>query len=294
MTARLSALTDITLDVGGISISLLSDDKVRVKIPDAYEAFRTAAEPEVLLRFHTGSMPAIPAGRPVFDSGTFWCLVQDPGRWIVCLGSRNSSGKPYRMAVLKTDLLSGDIHQSANRADDGRVTFPLGYPMAEILMIGLLSRGRGVLLHACGVADGGRGLVFAGTSGAGKSTLARLWASQEGAEVLSDDRVIVRKEGGCFMVYGTPFHGDARLASPQGVPLECIYLIDHAPKNRLSPMEPLDVASRLLVRSFPTFWDAEGMAFTVGLLGNLAQTVPCHELGFVPDDRVVDFVRCLR
>jgi hypothetical protein len=285
---------DITLDIGDIFISLLSDDEVRVEIPDIYEAFRRAAEPEVLLHFHAGSMPALPAGNPVFDSGTFWCLFQDSGRWIVCLGSRNSSGKPYRVAVLKPDLLSGDIHQPNLLADDGRLAFPLGYPMAEILMIGLLSRGRGVLLHACGVADGGRGLVFAGTSGAGKSTLARLWASRTGAEVLSDDRVIVRKKGGRFMVYGTPFHGDAHLASPRGVPLECIYLIDHAPKNRLAPLDPLDAASRLLVRSFPTFWDAEGMAFTVGLLGELARRVPCYELGFVPDDRVVDFVRCLR
>jgi hypothetical protein len=161
-------------------------------------------------------------------------------------------------------------------------------------MIGLLCKGRGVLLHACGVAHDGQGLVFAGTSGAGKSTLARLWADQKDVEVLSDDRVIVREQGGRFMVYGTPFHGDARLASPEGVPLERIYLIDHAPKNRLAPLDPLDAASRLLVRSFPTFWDAEGMAFTTGLLGKLAQRVPCHELGFAPDGRIVDFVRCLR
>jgi hypothetical protein len=166
--------------------------------------------------------------------------------------------------------------------------------MTEILMVNLLSRGRGVLLHACGVATiGGRGHLFVGVSGAGKSTLANLWRRRSDVVVLSDDRVIVRRRGEEFWAHGTPWHGDAKLASPVAVPLERIYVIEHAEENRAVPLKPVDAASRLLVRAFPTYWDAEGMAFTLQLLGQLSQAVPCYELGFVPDQSVIDFVGSL-
>jgi hypothetical protein len=160
-------------------------------------------------------------------------------------------------------------------------------------MVNLLSRGRGVLLHAMGVSDRGRGLLFAGTSGAGKSTMAGLWRNREGATPLSDDRVIVRRNNGGFWIYGTPWQSDARVAYPHSAPLKQIFIIHHhSPNNRTLPLDPASAASKLLARSFPTFWDADGMAFTVDFLGQLAQSVPCNELGFVPSPDIVDFVRC--
>lgn len=150
-----------------------------------------------------------------------------------------------------------------------------------------------VLLHACGVKDGERGLVFAGTSGAGKSTIARLWEGQEGISVLSDDHVIVRERDGQFWVYGTPWPGQGGMSTPEAATLERVFLVQHASENRAVPLGPLDGASGLLLRSFTTFWDVEGMAFTLDLLGQLSQKVPCYELGFVPDESVINFVRCL-
>jgi len=76
------------------------------------------------------------------------------------------------------------------------------------------------------------------------------------------------------------------------VPLERVFIIQHADENRAVPLIPLDATSRLLVRSFPTFWDQKGMTFTLEFLSQLSQAVPCYELGFVPDESVVDFVRC--
>ena len=73
---------------------------------------------------------------------------------------------------------------------------PLEYPLDELLLQGLLARGRGAEIHACGIADGsGRGLLFVGQSGAGKTTMARLWEGERGITVLSDDRIILRRVG---------------------------------------------------------------------------------------------------
>ena len=197
----------------------------------------------------------------------------------------------YHEFCFSRDFCRGEIY--VRRPGQGYLYYPLDYPLDELLLINLLSKGRGVLVHAFAVDDNGRGIVFAGTSGAGKSTLATLWEKQEGVTLLSDDRVILRMRQGRLWIYGTPWHGDARAASPEGVPLEQIYLIKHAGKNQAIPLNPLDAVSCLLVRSFPTFWDAEGMDSTLEFLEQVSYSVPCHELGFVPDDRVIDFVRSI-
>jgi len=166
--------------------------------------------------------------------------------------------------------------------------------LAELLMMNLLSLSRGALLHACGVSDKGRGLLFVGKSGAGKSTMAELWRDEEGATILSDDRVIVREQEGRFWAYGTPWHGDAGFCSPQSVPLDAMFVIRHGGENSIMRLEEVrQVVSSLLVRSFPTFWNAEGMAFTLGFLERMSQGVPCYDLGFLPDKGIVQLVRSM-
>ena len=88
----------------------------------------------------------------------------------------------------------------------------------------------GVELHACGVIDGGRGLLFIGNSGDGKTTTARLWQN-ETAEIVSDDRVIVRAENGGWTMYGTPWHGEADICSAASAPLHRIYVLDKSARN---------------------------------------------------------------
>ena len=39
-------------------------------------------------------------------------------------------------------------------------------------------------------------------------------------------------------------------------------------------------------------WDAAGMRFTLDFCAQLVADVPCYELGFVPDEHVLDVVRC--
>lgn len=262
-------------------------------IPEMDRSFLTSAEPEVMVAAHAGAFPPVHLGAKIFESEGVWRLYRNGGKQVVVLQAPGPAAPPYRLAIFEPDFLSGDIYLGDGKIDPATPPYPLTYPLDELLMVNLLARGRGVLLHAFGVAEGGRASIFAGVSGAGKSTLATLWQQQPGVTLLSDDRVVVRWREGRFWAYGTPWCGDARAASPQGVPLERIFVLRQAGENQALPLAPLDAASRLLVRSFPTFWDAEGMAFTVDFLGRLVQTVPCYELGFLPQPSVVEYVRCL-
>ena len=146
-------------------------------------------------------------------------------------------------------------------------------------------------MHACAVKDGQVGRLFVGQSGAGKSTTANLWRSIPDIHLLSDDRVIIRKTGVEYRQYGTPWHSDAWAASPESARLQQIFLLKQEKSNTLRRLEPVEAVGWLLSCAFPTFWDAQGMQFTLQFLADLCQSVPCYELGFLPQPDVVDFVR---
>jgi hypothetical protein len=227
---------------------------------------------------------------PHFDSGANWTLHIVDGNPVIRI--RTSRFDPHQIVVLEPDYEGGDIYCVGDQWQEQRLS-PLGSPLEQVLMVNLLGQGRGILLHASAVIDGGEGILFNGMSGSGKSTMAGLWEEREEVTVLSDDRVIVREHDGRFWAYGTPWHGSARISSPEAAPLERIFLIHHAEGNTITRLGPTQAVSQVLARSFPPLWDAESTTFTLAFLERLVETVPCHKLGFAPDETAVDFVRCV-
>src|SRR5437870_3844351 len=148
-----------------------------------------------------------PEGALLFDSGGVWKLFD--GYRIDC-HSPLFGDAPYKSARVSSDLREVEIRMRVDLD-------PLEFPLDELLVNALLAQRRGVELHACGVIDGGQGLLFIGNSGDGKTTTARLWQNQT-AEIVSDDRVIVRAENGGWMMYGTPWHGEADICSAASAP----------------------------------------------------------------------------
>jgi hypothetical protein len=244
-----------------------------------YQGFITKDNADVRLQIQRGSLAKDNGENILFDTTGVWTLAQKNGRYIL----RTTSGT----AVLDSRLRSGEIYS----AEDPGKDFALSYPLDEILMINLLAQGRGILVHACGIIQQGHGLLFIGSSGAGKSTTANLWKNEKETVILSDDRIIIRKIDSQYWMYGTPWHGDAKLASPARVPLERIYFLQHAPENKIQELRPLNTVSRLMTCSFPPFWDKEGLDFTLRFCTELAQSIPSCKLGFVPDKRVLDLIR---
>jgi len=167
---------------------------------------------------------------------------------------------------------------------------PFYGPTMELLMVNYLAKGRGVIIHSCAIARKGRGILFVGESTAGKSTLAKMWDQENGFDVLSDDRTVVRKKGHQFWMYGTPWHGEAKFGSPRGVRLERIFFLRHGQKNSIKEIKGIDPVSQLLTCSFPPYWDPQGMAFTLEIFTDLAADIPCQSLSFRPERSAIDHV----
>jgi hypothetical protein len=285
---------ELRLRIGDMALALTSGgDGCQFQVEPVYESFRTDDEPEVVLRVHYGAAPQSGFVHSVFDSGGPWSLHRDCERWVIRVRSPALGPEPYLTAVMEPDFRTGDIYMAVRHAGADLPRNPLGYPLAQVLMIALLSLGRGVLVHACGVNDRGRGFVFCGKSGDGKSTMARLWEGQDGTSILNDDRIILRERGEGLWAYGTPWHGDAQAYCPEGVPVDAIFFIRHGEDTCGVRLRPQEAVCRLLVRSFPTFWSAEGMSFTLELLGRVSRRVPCYDLPFLPDKNILEFVRSM-
>jgi hypothetical protein len=284
----------LRLGIGGIVLALTSAGRgSEFESEDVYQPFLTDDEAEVMLRVQRRTILEEASGVRAFDSGGPWSLYRDGRKWVIHLRSPRSNPHAHQIAVLGPDFCSGDICMKAQGPNGDLLPFPLRHPLAEVLMVNLLSLGRGVLLHALGLSDKAGGLLFVGSSGAGKSTMAELWKDEEGIAILSDDRVIVREKEGRFWAYGTPWHGDVNLCSPERVPVDGIFIIRHGAQNRATPLEARTALTSLLVRSFPTYWSPEGMGFILEFLGRIGRAVPCYDLGFLPDRSVIDFVRAV-
>jgi hypothetical protein len=104
---------------------------------------------------------------------------------------------------------------------------------------------------------------------------------------------VVREKDGEFWMYGTPWHGDFRELSPDGLPIQKIFFLRRGEENEVVLKNGAEAVAMLLARSFPPLWDNKGMAFTTDLCHRMVSKIPCYELSFAPDAGIVDFVRDL-
>ena len=288
------------LAIGGLTVELKPGPGVDglVIYPYLVPFLVSSGRADTVLTAHCQPIPTLQWGEKVFDSGP-WRLYRRKETFTVTMVSPRTGPLPYRLAVFNSNFTRGDLYipptdvgvrrDVAELGPGSLAADPLLPPIDEVLMVNLLSQERGVYIHACGVAKGGKALIFCGVSGAGKSTMANLWKRRD-VVVLSDDRLIVRKEGSRFWVYGTPWHGDAKVASPTKAEVEGIYFLKHGPQNRIAHLSPFEATTKLMVCCFPTFHDRGGMEFILALLGELATAVPCSEFSFVPDESAVEAV----
>ena len=231
-------------------------------------------------------------GRLIFDSAGTWRLHEAPdGTRCFVFHSDAFGATPYTMAFVGRNMERVDVRLHRPYFTAGEPRYPMQHPLDELLMLNLLARRGGVEVHSSGVVDeDGRGRLFVGMSGAGKSTISKLWLEKRSVTVLSDDRIVLRPEpeGGRVWMYGTPWHGEAHLSAPARAPLEGIYFLRQAPENSLVPVRGAAAVARLMACTFAPFHSADGIDAAVTVLDQVVARVPCVELGFLPDGRVVD------
>jgi hypothetical protein len=277
--------------IGGISLGVTSGANGPLMAADEQLAdflvHENVCEIELEARF-SDRFPAKP-GELVFDSLGLWKLYRNAEGFCFQLTSKTVGTHPYKQVVVAPDFKCGRIELAREYFSAAEPVNPIEYPLDELLWIHRLSLGAGVEVHGCGVvAADGRGLLLTGHSGAGKSTSSRLWAKSKGARVLSDDRIILRRENGRVWMYGTPWHGDAGIAEAERWPLDGIFVLAQAPRNSLRPLSRTEASAELYARSFVPHHSSDAVAFILEFFSRITSQVPCFEFSFVPDFSAVE------
>jgi len=152
-----------------------------------------------------------------------------------------------------------------------------------------------LLLHAAGVIRHGRGYVFCGPSGSGKTTVARLSPPHT---VLSDDLVILKKDGRSLWVCGVPFRGDLPEAPRANAAAELagVFLLAKADKHYLVPAPAPEAVARLAACVPFLMGQPAAAARVMDLCADLVAAVPVRWLHFRRDAglwEVIDESACL-
>lgn len=239
-------------------------------------------------------------GREVFHSGSLWSAYEVGDECLFDFTTEHLGRQPYKRMLTDAKFERVEVFLNREYLSAQDASIALEYPLDEVLITHYLSVGdgssaRGVELHACGmVGAAGESFLFVGHSGAGKSTTARLWTQNAPVEVLSDDRIILRQRGQQFLMYGTPWHGEAAFAAPRCAPLHRIFLLEHGAENRIERIPTSAAVGELLARSFLPFYQSRFVDPVLALLEDLARSVPCYRYQFLPDPSAVERIREFR
>ena len=285
--------SSLVLHIADINCELLSSDaSLRLGFEGAMKKFVVEkVKPDIRVQASWSNLSGKRNGELVFDSGDLWKLYSENGSHCFRFISPVFGSHPYKMATFTKEFDSGEVYLHHSYFNRNQPIYPLEYPLDELMINNFLVRGKGVEFHSCGILDSqGRGYLFVGQSTAGKTTIAKLWENEPGVKVLSDDRIILRKAENRIWMYGTPWHGEAMLASEAKAPLSRIYFLEKGLKNELIPQKPSDSISRLFTCSFPPFYNRDALDFTLSFLEDIVKNVPCYELRFKPNKSVVELI----
>lgn len=144
-----------------------------------------------------------------------------------------------------------------------------------------------LFFHASQIAYGGKGILFTAPSGTGKTTQAKLWRDYRGAELLCNDRTLIRKSGDEWFTYGYPLDGSEPVRSTQITPLGCIVLLQQGKGNKVERLRGGKAVSGLMSQLVMDAWDADARAHAIELLSDMMHEIPVYQLSCTPDQRAV-------
>jgi hypothetical protein len=314
--------------IGGLSARLTAASAEDADLMASLEPFRSdsgVSDIDVWIERVVDLPPA--SGRGLFNSGTTWELHEIENGFQFDFHLAPFGERSFKRLLVDHSFRNATLQMNEECLSDfhWRVP-PLGYPLDELLIMHRLTKEKAIELHGCGIvrADG-TGNLFVGHSGAGKSTTTRLWTEREDVEVLSDDRIIVRRDGGKqvphrrfapvrndrgnfarddnekrssnpgkIRMYGTPWHGEAMYASPNSAPLARIFVLEHGYGNVITRLSPSQAVAELFARAFVPFHRHEYVESALTFLEELVEEIPVYRYAFEPNEAAVEVVAGFR
>ncbi len=246
----------------------------------------------VALRWEESAHPPAPRGDLIYDPGSIWKMYRDGPDCYAALTYHSEGQAAQAQSVLRANPAWDDLTLTEQR------TGPTWRSLVNTGAGDLLLRTRilltdGLVFHASGIDDNGRGIVFIGHSGVGKTTQVGLWSQEPGVIAMNDDRIAVRVEACGPRCYSTPWGGAANVARNHAAPLAALMVLEQAPGNAIQVLTPAVAASLLAARAFLPYWDTALMQRALSNLDAIVGGVPVYRLRCRLERAVIPLVRSI-
>lgn len=246
---------------------------------------------DIRIHIQTGKIPNIDKKNKLFDSCQSWEMFQAGDDYFLSLNPPVFK-QPLWLARISHSFTEVTVYcgKTIISRKNGKdvISNPFQYPLDQMLLMYILAQREGAIIHAAGINIDQKGCLFPGRSGAGKSTLSKQFVASGYTNLLSDDRIVVRKIDDTFKAYGTPWPGEAGIAENNSVSLNSIFFLKHGAANRIQEIKPKKALEQLLpVTSIP-WYDREIMTKNLEFYDDLVNHIPSYELEFIPSNEVVD------
>lgn len=289
----------MNLEIAGINIAVHCKDAMILPYHDpSYKSFfktvkdHLALSADIKINLELGNIPQTGSLSKEFDSSESWSMYRNDNDYYIEFRRTGADNDPLFLAKANHDFTDITVYcgeRLIKKTDDNtEVLSPFCYPLDQIILMYFLAHKDGALVHAAGADLHGKGYIFPGKSGAGKSTLSKQFTSKAHMEILSDDRIAVRKTDNIFKTFGTPWPGEGKIAVNKNAPLAGIFFITHGNNNRISEIGPQQALEKLLpVVSIP-WYDRKIMTKILLMCESLTSGIPAYELYFKPDTGIAD------
>ena len=244
--------------VGGVTVGIRSDNVGAIALSSSLDPFRVqTTNLDISVRVEWPEEFSANSGRCIFDSGSTWRLWERDAGLEFDLSAPAFGNRPYKKLFVHRDFSEAILQMNGQIFAGLPYVVALDYPLDELLIMHRLTQEKAIELHGTGIVrQNGEANLFVGHSGAGKSTTTRLWTATEDVEVLSDDRIIVRRDDDAA-VASTPCealgnlgrHGLLRLRDCSAPPASLSAYNDNAPA----------CAKKHQMRMYGTPWHGEAM-----------------------------------
>jgi hypothetical protein len=260
-----------------------------MSIPDGHKNFLIPGPPKGGLKVTVEKGPLLENSgwqSLAYPSETREIWKDDRGRFVFVVPQISP---PRRQVVVDPNFKSGRVIGEF-QPDNGIIQYPLEN-IGIIIFINWLAGMGDLILHAVGIDINGHGYCFAGVSHAGKSTLAAALKLVPGLTLLGDDNLALRYLDGQFWIYGTPWHQNASMCAPGGVPLEKIFFLDKAGDPGIYSLNPTEGISRILQTAFVPYYRSETLPGILRRMDQLTDHVSFYRLSYQLGANVWDLIR---
>ncbi len=281
-----------TIEIAGFKIQLRCKPEEIIGLDEGYTHFilnSNCENPDIIVDISSGIPTNIKEEKNIIfqakdNNQEYFSIFDDVNGYKIITYSPTNINQIQQVAFLSKDYSNWTIYTEP--LTDG-ILCPLLYPMGPLIFYYLTVKFDAIMIHASGIFDNEMGRIFTGFSGVGKSTMANLW-QKSGAQIINDDRLIIRKENNCYNIYNTPmFYID----NSKKIPLNSINLIYHNSKNIIKKVEGAYAISSILAFCIQHSYSKEILNHHLEFLSQLCLKIPVYSVGFKPDNEIVKFIK---